>query len=95
MRMYQDERQLDFPLLDWKINRKRETKGWTQEYLAQLVERTPHSIIEKKNWFKSIRTPSPFLSPVLFCKCNILNIAPLYSVNSFLIPLFLFHTTVL
>lgn len=55
MRMYQDERRLNFPLLDRKIKRKREAKSWTQEYLAQLIERIPHSIMEKKNWFKSIR----------------------------------------
>ena len=33
--------------------------------------------------------PSPFLSPVLFCKCNILNIVPIYPVASFPILLFL------
>lgn len=95
MRMYQDKRRLDFPLLGRKIKRKREAKGWTQEYLAQLVERIPHSIIEKRTGSNPSGTPSPFLSPVLFCKCNILNTAPLYSVNSFPIPLFLYHTTVL
>ena len=44
MRMYQDERQLDFHALGREIKRKREAKGWTQEYLAQLVDRTPRSI---------------------------------------------------
>lgn len=44
MRMYQDERRLDFHALGREIKRKREAKGWTQEYLAQLVDRTPRSI---------------------------------------------------
>ena len=40
MRMYQDTRRLDFHALGREIKRKREEKGWTQEYLAQLVDRT-------------------------------------------------------
>ena len=44
MKMYQDERKLDFHALGREIKRKRESKGWTQEYLAQLVDRTPRSI---------------------------------------------------
>ena len=43
--MYQDERRLDFHALGREIKRKREAKGWTQEYLAQLVDRTPRSIM--------------------------------------------------
>ena len=38
MRMYQDTRRLDFHALGREIKRKREAKGWTQEYLAQLVD---------------------------------------------------------
>ena len=49
MRMYQDERRLDFHALGREIKRKREAKGWTQEYLAQLVDRTPHSIMYFEN----------------------------------------------
>lgn len=45
MKMYQDERRLDFHALGCEIKRKREAKGWTQEYLAQLVDRTPRSIM--------------------------------------------------
>ena len=45
MKMYQDERKLDFHALGREIKRKREAKGWTQEYLAQLVDRTPRSIM--------------------------------------------------
>lgn len=45
MRMYQDTRRLDFHALGREIKRKREAKGWTQEYLAQLVDRTPRSIM--------------------------------------------------
>lgn len=36
MKMYQDERKLDFHALGREIKRKREAKGWTQEYLVPL-----------------------------------------------------------
>ena len=49
MRMYQDERRIDFHALGREIKRKREAKGWTQEYLAQLVDRTPRSIMYFEN----------------------------------------------
>ena len=49
MRMYQYDKQLDFHALGREIKRKREAKGWTQEYLAQLVDRTPHSIMYIEN----------------------------------------------
>ena len=49
MRMYQDNRTLDFHALGREIKRKREGKGWTQEYLAQLVDRTPRSIMYIEN----------------------------------------------
>ena len=48
-RMYQDERRLDFHALGREIKRKREAKGWTHEYLAQLVDRTPRSIMYFEN----------------------------------------------
>ena len=32
-----------------RLNGKREEKGWTQEYLAQLVDRTPRSIMYMEN----------------------------------------------
>ena len=38
MRMYQYDKHLDFHALGREIKRKREAKGWTQEYLAQLVD---------------------------------------------------------
>lgn len=38
MRMYQYDKNLDFHALGREIKRKREEKGWTQEYLAQLVD---------------------------------------------------------
>ena len=47
--MYQDNRRLDFHALGREIKCKREAKGWTQEYLAQLVDRTPRSIIDFEN----------------------------------------------
>ena len=41
-----------------EIKRKREAKGWTQEYLAQLVDRTPRSImyIENRGQHPSLNT---------------------------------------
>ena len=56
--MYQDERRLDFHALGREIKRKREAKGWTQEYLAQLVDRTPRSImyIENRGQHPSLNT---------------------------------------
>ena len=58
MRMHQDERRLDFHALGREIKRKREAKGWTQEYLAQLVDRTPRSImyIENRGQHPSLNT---------------------------------------
>ena len=66
MRMYQDTRRLDFHALGREIKRKREAKGWTQEYLAQLVDRTPRSIMYFENR-ASIQAWTPFTksSPLL------------------------------
>ena len=47
--MYQYDKNLDFHALGREIKRKREAKGWTQEYLAQLVDRTPRSIMYMEN----------------------------------------------
>ena len=47
--MYQDERKLDFKPLGIAIKKAREAKGWTQEYLAQLVDLTPRSIMYIEN----------------------------------------------
>ena len=47
--MYQYEENLDFHALGREIKRKLEEKGWTQEYLAQLVDRTPRSIMYMEN----------------------------------------------
>ena len=56
--MYQDTRRIDFHSLGKEIKRKREAKGWTQEYLAQLVDRTPRSImyIENRGQHPSLNT---------------------------------------
>ena len=45
-------------MLDFLKERKREEKGWTQEYLAQLVNRTPRSImyIENRGQYPSFDT---------------------------------------
>ena len=47
--MYQETRRLDFSGLGQEIKRKRKAKGWTQEYLAQLVDLTPRSIMYIEN----------------------------------------------
>lgn len=58
MGMYQYDKQLDFHALGREIKRKREAKGWTQEYLAQLVDRVPRSImyIENRGQHPSLNT---------------------------------------
>ena len=58
MRMYQDTRRLDFHALGREIKRKREAKGWTQEFLAQRVDRTPRSIMyfENRGQHRSLNT---------------------------------------
>ena len=49
MRMNQNERRFDFHGLGMALKQAREEKGWTQEYLAQLVDRTPRSIMYMEN----------------------------------------------
>ena len=49
IKMYQDERKLDFKPIGMAIKKAREAKGWTQEYLAQLVDLTPRSIMYIEN----------------------------------------------
>ena len=39
MRMNQDERRFDFHGLGLALKRAREEKGWTQAYVAELVDR--------------------------------------------------------
>ena len=38
MRMNQDERRFDFSLRRGTLKRAREEKGWTQAYVAELVD---------------------------------------------------------
>ena len=47
--MYKNKKKLDFHMLGQEIKRKREDKGWTQEYLAQLIDRTAHSVMYMEN----------------------------------------------
>ncbi len=58
MKMYQYDKRLDFHALGREIKRRREAKGWTQEYLAQLVDRSPRSImyIENRGQHPSLNT---------------------------------------
>ena len=52
MRMNQDERRFDFHGLGAALKRAREEKGWTQAYVAELVDRDSRTImnIENKGW---------------------------------------------
>lgn len=74
--MYQDNRQFDFHPIGREIKRKREAKGWTQDYLAQLVDRTPRSIMYVEN-----RGQLPSLN-IFFKIVTLLNI----SVDKFFYP---------
>lgn len=47
--MNQDERTLDFHALGQEVKRRRKEKGWTQEYLAQLLDRTDRTVINIEN----------------------------------------------
>lgn len=76
MRMYQYDKNLDFHALGREIKRKREEKGWTQEYLAQLVDRTPRSIMYMEN-----RGQHPSLN-ILFKIATLLEI----SIDQFFFP---------
>ena len=45
MRMNQDERRFDFHGLGPALKRAREEKGWTQAYVAELVDRDSRTIM--------------------------------------------------
>ena len=45
MRMNQDERRFDFHGLGAALKRAREEKGWTQAYVAELVDRDSRTIM--------------------------------------------------
>ena len=47
--MYQYEKSFDCHAFGKEVKRKRKAKGWTQEYLAQLVDLTPRSIMYIEN----------------------------------------------
>ena len=47
--MYQYDKQLDFHALGREIKRKREEKGWTQAYVAELVDRDSRTIMNIEN----------------------------------------------
>jgi len=49
IKMYQDERKLDFRPIGKAIKAAREAKGWTQEQLAQLVDRSPRNVMYIEN----------------------------------------------
>ena len=76
MKMYQFENDVDFHALGREIKRKRKDKGWTQEYLAQLLDRTPRSIMYMEN-----RGQHPSLN-ILFKIATLLEI----SIDQFFFP---------
>ena len=47
MKMNQDERRFDFHGLGAALKRAREEKGWTQAYVAELVDRDSRTIMNK------------------------------------------------
>ena len=49
MRMNQDERRFDFHGLGLALKKARETKGWTQAYVAELVDRDARTIMNIEN----------------------------------------------
>ena len=56
MRMNQDERRFDFHGLGAALKRAREEKGWTQAYVAELVDRDSRTIatVYKGNIIKNL-----------------------------------------
>lgn len=74
--MYQAGMKFDFHALGQEIRRKRVEKGWTQEYLGQLVDRSNRSIMYFEN-----RGKHPSLD-VLYRLVTILDI----SVDQFFFP---------
>ncbi len=56
MKMYDKENRFNFRPLGREIKRKREAKGWTQDYLGQLIDRTSHTIMymEKRGQHPSL-----------------------------------------
>ena len=49
MRMNQDERRFDFHGLGLALKKAREEKGWTQAYVAELVDRDSRTIMNIEN----------------------------------------------
>ena len=49
MRMYQNERRFDFLGLGLALKKAREAKGWTQAYVAELVDRDARTIMNIEN----------------------------------------------
>ena len=65
MRMNQDERRFDFHGLGLALKRAREEKGWTQAYVAELVDRDSRTIM---NIETKVNIPaSTFLLNSLLC----------------------------
>ena len=50
MRMNQDERRFDFHGLGLALKKAREEKGWTQAYVAELVDRDSRTCLLYTSW---------------------------------------------
>lgn len=74
--MYDKGKQFNFRPLGQEIKRKRETNGWTQEYLGQLIDRTSHTVMYMEN-----RGQHPSLN-ILYRVATVLDI----SVDQFFFP---------
>ena len=60
MRMNQDERRFDFHGLGAALKRAREEKGWTQAYVAELVDRDSRTIMNiDKKVSSTLQLPCP------------------------------------
>ena len=76
MRMNQYERRFDFHGLGAALKRAREEKGWTQAYVAELVDRDSRTImnIENKGQYPSfdlfVKLITMFDVSVEWCWCN-------------------------
>ena len=58
MKMNQDERRFDFHGLGAALKRAREEKGWTQAYVAELVDRDRKSTRLNSSHIQKSRMPS-------------------------------------
>ena len=64
MKMNQNERRFDFHGLGAALKRAREEKGWTQAYVAELVDRDSRTIMNIENKGQYSARLRPYCSAV-------------------------------